>query len=68
MSYTAPAIGALSAHEYNKIRKSYDKYQQSQKGRARPGLDRGPGYRDMTAANAARAARAPHKRKLRYRR
>ena len=62
MSYRAPDISTLSAHEYNKIRQSYDAYQQSQKGTARPGLDRGPRYRDRMAANAAKKARSPHKR------
>ena len=61
MAYNAPAIGALSAHEYNKVRQSFDKYQQTQKGKARPGLGRGD-YRDMTAANAARSERSSFKR------
>lgn len=62
MAYNAPDIGSLSAHEYNKIRQSYDAYQNTLQGTARPGLDRGPGYRDMSVANAARSARSPYKR------
>lgn len=30
MAYNAPGIGSLSAHEYNKIRQSYDAYRQTQ--------------------------------------
>ena len=56
--YTAPDIGNLSAHDYNKIRTSFDQYQEDLKGTARPGLDRGPSYRDMSAANAAKSARS----------
>ena len=63
MSYTAPAIGALSAHEYNKIRKSYDAYNKLQSkipyaGAARHDPNRG---RQIQASKAAQA-RAPHKR------
>ena len=60
--YTAPGIGNLSAHDYNKVRTSFDQYQEALKGTARPGIDKGPGYRDMGAANAASSARSSFKK------
>ena len=63
MSYTAPDISTLSAHEYNKIRQSYDSYNKLQSkipysGAARHDPNRGR----RIAANKAAQARAPHKR------
>ena len=60
--YTAPNISNLSAHDYNKVRTSFDQYQETLKGTARPGVDRGPGYRDMRSANAASLARESFKK------
>lgn len=60
--YTAPDIGNLSAHDYNKVRTSFDQYQEALKGTARSGLDSNSGYRDMGVANAASSARSSFKK------
>ena len=62
MSYRAPDISTLSAHEYNKIRQSYDAYQQSQRPIRRTGSDRGVYVGTLPHQSAAKKARAPHKR------
>lgn len=62
MAYNAPDIGSLSAHEYNKIRQSYDAYQQSQEPIRRTGFDRGVYVGTLPHQSAAYQARQPHKR------
>ncbi len=62
MSYTAPDISTLSAHEYNKIRQSYDAYQQSQRPIRRRGFDKGVYVGTLPHQSDAKKARAPHKR------
>lgn len=62
MAYNAPDIGSLSAHEYNKIRQSYDNYRATQ---TKPpgGFDsRWERSRFETARMQNKAARASHKR------
>ncbi len=41
MAYKAPSIRDLSAHDYNKIRQSFDKYIEGQKPVRRTGSDKG---------------------------
>lgn len=63
MSYTAPDISTLSAHEYNKIRQSYDAYNKLQTKTPYSGAPRhNPNRVRSIAANKAAQARAPHKR------
>jgi hypothetical protein len=63
MSYTAPDISSLSAHEYNKIRQSYDSYNKLQTKTPYSGAPRhNPNRVRSIAANKAAKARAPHKR------
>lgn len=62
MSYRAPDISTLSAHEYNKIRQSFDNYRSSQTKPAGGFDSRWERSRFETARNQSKAARAPHKR------
>lgn len=62
MSYTAPDISTLSAHEYNKIRQSLGRYQQSQKPIERKGFDKGKYVGYLPSQRKERDARASHKR------
>lgn len=63
MAYNAPAIGALSAHEYNKVRQSFDKYQQSQKPKTRNFSDKGQIKQPFSPFQTKEAqAREPFKR------
>jgi hypothetical protein len=65
MSYTAPEIGLLSAHDYNKIRTSFDAFKISQQpANQQPGYD--PFSRTFRsqwdrAAAEAKSARKPYK-------
>jgi hypothetical protein len=65
MSYTAPEIGLLSAHDYNKIRTSFDAFKISQQpANQQPGYD--PSSRTFRsqwdrAAAEAKSARKPYK-------
>ena len=67
MSYTAPDIGLLSAHDYNKIRTSFDAFKISQQPASRqPGYDDNSGGRFFRsqwdrAAGEARSLREDYK-------
>lgn len=62
MAYNAPDIGALSAHEYNKVRQSFDEYQQSQKPIRRKGFETGKYVGYLPSQKKERDARASFKR------
>lgn len=58
----APDIGSLSAHEYNKVRQSFEKYQQSQKPIERKGFDKGKYVGYLPSQQKEKDARAKFKR------
>lgn len=59
----APDIGSLSAHEYNKVRQSFDAYNKLQTKTPYSGAPRhDPNRGRRISANKAAQARAPHKR------
>ena len=58
----APDIGSLSAHEYNKVRQSFEKYQQSQKPIERKGFDKGKYVGYLPSQRKERDARESFKR------
>ena len=64
MAYNAPDIGSLSAHEYNKVRQSFDKYQQSQKPKRGVNIRTGGRSQPVFNPQASKAAqaRAPYTR------
>ena len=63
MSYRAPDISTLSAHEYNKIRQSYDSYNRLQSDDGYKGAPRNnPNVGRQLAASKAYRDRKPFKR------